>query len=193
VKENIAELENQFQFRYLAHNDFESGEERLRVLRLGLTKWQSGAVKGEAVELGRRFAHEIDAAHLAPMSIRWISEAVGHGAFADEDLAEGAWIGEYTGVVRENDRRYLEPMNQYCYEYPVPDVIGRSFVIDATQGNLTRFINHSREPNLKPKYAFKEGMYHCIFLALRPIAKGAQLTYDYGQSYWYVREPPERL
>ncbi len=193
MKENIRELENQFQFRYLAHNDFESGEERLRVLDLGLAKWRKGGVSGEAVELGRRFAKEIDGAVLAPMTICWISEAVGHGAFAGADLAEGAWIGEYTGVVRENDRRYLEPMNHYCYEYPVPDAIGRSFVIDATQGNLTRFINHSREPNIQPKYAFKEGMYHCIFLALGPIAKEEQLTFDYGQSYWYMREPPQRL
>lgn len=193
MKENIAELENELQFRYLPHNVFESVEERLKVLDLGLAKWRSGGVTGEAVELGSRFAKEIDAAHLVPMTIGWVSDAVGHGAFAGEDLVEGAWIGEYTGVVRENDRRYLEPMNHYCYEYPVPDAIGRSYVIDATQGNLTRFINHSREPNLKPKYAFKEGMYHCIFLALRPIAKGSQLTYDYGQSYWYVREPPEGL
>jgi len=64
----------------------------------------------------------------------------------------------YKVEVRENNRRYFEPLNNYCYEYPVPDSIGRSFVIDATQGNLTRFINHSYEPNLKPKYAFLKGV-----------------------------------
>jgi SET domain-containing protein len=63
-------------------------------------------------------------------------------------------------------------------------------VIDATQGNLTRFINHSRDPNLQPIHVFYDGFYHLIFIALRKIQQGEELSYDYGQSYWYLRDPP---
>jgi SET domain-containing protein len=66
-------------------------------------------------------------------------------------------------------------------------------VIDATKGNLTRFINHSIHPNLKPIHVFYEGFYHLIFLALRRIEKGTQLSYDYGKNYWYIREKPVEL
>ena len=102
-------------------------------------------------------------------------------------------MGEYTGIVRENVRIYFAPLNNYCYEYPVPDALGRSFVIDATRGNFTRFINHSRAPNLKPVYAFFDGFYHLIFLSLKEIQKGEQLSYDYGRNYWLLRSDPEEL
>ncbi len=118
---------------------------------------------------------------------------MGYGLFAEEEIPESFFVGEYTGIVRENNRRYFEPLNNYCYEYPIPDSIGRSFVIDATHGNLTRFINHSFQPNLKAGYAFLDGFYHCIFIAIRSIAKGSQLTYNYGQTYWYIRTPPKDI
>jgi SET domain-containing protein len=108
-------------------------------------------------------------------------------------LQKGIYIGEYTGVVRENRRVYFAPLNNYCYEYPVPDGIGKNYVIDATKGNFTRFINHSYEPNLKPVYAFLDGFYHLIFLSLRVIQKGEQLCYDYGRHYWVIRPVPEEL
>jgi hypothetical protein len=64
-------------------------------------------------------------------------------------------------------------------------------VIDATQGNFTRFINHSNRPNLKPFYAFFDGLYHMILISIKDISKGEQFSYDYGPKYWYIRSPPE--
>lgn len=144
----------------------------------------------EAIELGKRWAREIEDGIIAKSEVVWISDQVGHGLFTTHRIPAGAFVGEYTGIVRENNRRYLEPLNDYCYEYPILDAIGRSFVIDATQGNLMRFINHSERPNLRPRYAFIDGAYHCIFLAIEEIAPGTQLSYDYGRSYWYLREAP---
>jgi SET domain-containing protein len=66
-------------------------------------------------------------------------------------------------------------------------------VIDATAGCLTRFINHSSNPNLTPIHAYWEGFYHLIFLSLRAIHPGEQLTFDYGETYWYIREKPVTL
>jgi hypothetical protein len=178
---------------YLPHIAFPSEEEKQVILAKGLEKLQQGAVSREALRLGKKYRQQIEAPYVFPSAIRYINEQVGHGLFAEEDLPPGHFVGEYTGIVRENNQRYFAPLNNYCYEYPVADSIGRSFVIDATQGNVTRFINHSSQPNLKPVYAFLDGFYHLIFLSLRKIQKGEQFSYDYGANYWYVREAPQHL
>ncbi len=185
---SIEELEKRLGFTYLPHNAFEAPHDRQDIRERGIDKWKKGEIPLEAEELGRRFIQEIELAALPAVSIRWIQDEVGYGLFAEKDLAAGTYAGEYTGIVRKNDRH--GELNNYLYEYPIPDPIGRSFVIDATQGHLTRFINHSFTPNLKPIHVFHDGFYHLIFLALHPILKGAQLTFNYGKNYWYVREPP---
>ncbi len=188
---SMEELEVRLQFRFLPQNAFESPEDEEHVRLRGLANFESGEVSAESQELGKRFIQEIQSAYIPPVSVRLVDESVGYGLFAESDLPQGAYVGEYTGIVRRNDlRRYLGPMNNYCYNYPILDELGRSFVIDATQGNLTRFINHSFTPNLLPIHVYYEGFYHLIFLALKPIEKGTQLTYDYGKNYWYVRDKP---
>jgi len=186
-------MEALLKFKYLPHIDFETPADREDIKERGMRKWKNNGVSVESQELGARFIKEIENAYIPDVSIRWINEVVGYGLFAEENLEAGCFIGEYTGIVRKNNRRYFEALNNYCYEYPVPDYIDRSFVIDATQGNVTRFINHSFNPNLKPIHVFYDHFYHLIFLAISPIKKGSQLSYDYGQNYWYIREKPVDL
>lgn len=186
----LPELERTIGFRFLPQIAFESPEEKAEIQRRGLEK---ESVTSEERERGDLFRKEIEAASLPGVSIRSISETVGYGLFAEESIQPGSYAGEYTGIVRRNNRRYIEPLNHYCYRYPVLDHLGLSFVIDATQGNLTRFINHSSKPNLQPSYAFYDGFYHLIFLALREILPGEQLFYDYGPTYWQIRDKPEKL
>ena len=181
------------QYTHLSHINFESQEDRDMIYRLGMEQWNNNEVLPETEKLGKQFIQQIESAYMPQVSVRWINDKIEYSLFAEEDLAEGSYVGEYTGIVRRNDRRYFEPLNNYCYTYPVRDEIGRNFVIDATQGNLTRFINHSFTPNLQPVHVFHEGFYHLIFLAIRKIQKGAQLSYNYGQSYWQLRETPERI
>ncbi len=184
---SIEELEKRIPFKYIPLLSF---EDRTDVLARGQAKFQNNLVTSQALELGQKYIDKINAAYIPHVSVRWISDRVGYGLFAEEEISEESYVGEYTGIVRKNDRRYFEPLNNYCYEYPVDDEIGRSFVIDATQGNLTRFINHSSKPNLQPIHIFYDGYYHLIFVAFRPIQKGEELSYDYGESYWYLRDPP---
>lgn len=186
----IQQLEALLNFRFLPQIAFESREDRQEILCKGLDKFRANQVSLEAQQLGASHIHNIEAAYLPHVSLRFLSGQVGHGLFAEEEICSGDYAGEYTGVVRKNDRRYTEPLNNYCYEYPVADSIGRNYVIDATQGNLTRFINHSEAPNLRPIHVFYEGFYHLIFIALCRIEKGTQLSYDYGRNYWYLRSPP---
>lgn len=190
---SMEELQMHLKFHYLDHNGFESPEDRAKIEKKGIEKFEQGNVTQEALMLGQCFAGKIRDGYFPSVSIRWVSESVGYGLFCEEEIKSGSFVGEYTGIVRENNRRYIESINNYCYEYPVFDSIGRSLVIDATQGNLMRFINHSNTPNLKPAYAFINGFYHCIFIALCFIAKESQLTYDYGKSYWYIRESPQQF
>ncbi len=186
----VAELEKHLSFCFLPSIDFESPSEKREICKRGFEKKD---VKIDELELGKRYRHKIKHSWMAPVEVKWVSEGVGHGLFAADTLEEGSYAGEYSGIVRKNNRRYSEPLNNYCYEYPVSDPMGRSYVIDATQGHLTRFINHSDEPNLKPCYAFCEGFYHVIFLTLREIRAGEQLSYDYGASYWRLRSQPDNL
>lgn len=183
---SIAELEARIPFNFLPCITFESLEDQADILARG----QAKQVNPQAEELGKKYIEKIEAAYIPQVSVRWITDQVGYGLFAEEEIPLGSYVGEYTGIVRRNDRRYFEALNNYCYEYPVEDEIGRSFVIDATQGNLTRFINHSFHPNLQPVHVFYDGYYHLIFIALISIKKGEQLSYDYGESYWYLRGPP---
>lgn len=180
-------------FTYLPQIAFQSEAERRDILRRGLAELEKGNVPAAARALGQKYKEKIESDYAPQVSIRHINERVGYGAFAEEPIKKGEFVGEYVGIVRENMRIYFAPLNNYCYEYPVPDFIGRSFVIDASSGNFTRFINHSKRPSLKPYYAFYEGFYHLIFFALRKIEIGEQLTYEYGPSYWYIRSRPEEL
>jgi len=186
----IQELEEQINFKYLAHIDFETAGDRNDIRNRGMQKLRNNEISKPCQKLGMKYCPQIVESYIPAVSIRCLSKSVGYGLFAEEKISKGSYIGEYTGIVRKNNRRYFEPLNNYCYEYPVPDNIGRSHVIDATRGNLTRFINHSSHPNLKPMYAFLDGFYHLIFISIDAINPGTQLCYDYGQNYWYLRGQP---
>jgi hypothetical protein len=127
-----------------------------------------------------------------PATVKWIGNKVGFGLFTDIDLPKGSFVGEYLGVVRHNDRR--DGTNDYLFGYPILDEHEKNLVIDGRpKGNHCRFINHSAAPNLKAYTVFDETIYHVIFVADQDIAAQSQLSFDYGASYWEVRELPENL
>jgi hypothetical protein len=174
-------------FTFLPQIAFEDEETKADIQARGLL-----VLDPMASSYGAQFREKIAASYLPKSSVRFLGDQIGHGLFTEESISEGDYVGEYTGIVRRDDmRKYLEPINNYCFKYPVLDSLGKDHVIDATQGHLTRFINHSPTPNLKPIYALFDGFYHLIFLANQPISKGSQLTYDYGYNYWCVRKPPQ--
>ena len=186
----IPELESRLQFKCLKQIAFESDLERQEILRRGMEQWKNQGVREHSLIMGAKYFNEIEGSYLPNVSIRWINENLGYGLFAEEQLEAESYIGEYTGIVRKYDRRNA---NHYTYEYPVLDDTGKSYVIDATSGYLTRFINHSFSPNLKPVYAFYQGFYHVIFISMHTIEKGTQLSFNYGYNYWYTRGQPEKL
>ena len=106
------------------------------------------------------------------------SDVHGNGVFAVEDLAEGETLIEYKGEViswKEALRRHPHDPTQpnHTFYFHIDD--GR--VIDGNvNGNAARWINHSCEPNCEAD----EVNGRVYIKALRNIAAGEELNYDYG-------------
>lgn len=121
--------------------------------------------------------------------LRWIDSYLGYGIFAAKDLPELTLIGEYTGRVLLRNRKNSR-QNDYIFGYMIGPK-DSPLIIDAREeGNLTRFINHSIEPNLLSRWMIVEGVTRIIFFTKKRISKGTQLTYDYGGYYWKKRSDP---
>lgn len=106
------------------------------------------------------------------------SDVHGNGVFAVQDLAEGETLIEYKGQVinwKEALRRHPHDPAQpnHTFYFHIDD--GR--VIDGNvDGNASRWINHSCEPNCEADEV--DGRVY--IKALRNIAAGEELNYDYG-------------
>jgi SET domain-containing protein len=111
------------------------------------------------------------------------SRIQGKGVFARRDIESGTRVVEYTGARLTHD--------QADERYPDDDADGKHhtflfavddrLVIDASLGgNEARFINHSCDPNCEVTITRRR-----VFIdALRDIAKGEEILYD----YWYMTD-----
>ncbi len=123
------------------------------------------------------------------LSLRWIDDKIGWGVFAERDIQALEFIAEYSGLVRK--RTKYDCKNAYCFEYPIKVGQPSAYVIDAQDmGGISRYINHSEEPNLTSLSVHLEGFNHIILHSIKPIPRGSQLCYDYGPGYWKARPKP---
>ena len=112
----------------------------------------------------------------------------GTGVFAKRKIPKGARIIEYTGarvpineVVAVADEGLPAPV--YAFR------LNETTIIDgACGGNDSRFVNHSCAPNCEA-LSFDDHMY---FYALRDIARGEELTFDYRLNASSTRRPTKR-
>ena len=102
----------------------------------------------------------------------------GKGVFALRDLAAGERLIEYTGELiswdEALDRHPHDPANpEHTFYFQRDD----GWVIDALYGgNSSRWINHACDPNCETD----EQGGRVFIVALRNIAAGEELFYDYG-------------
>ena len=102
----------------------------------------------------------------------------GKGVFAVQDIAEGETLIEYKGEViswKEALRRHPHDPAQpnHTFYFHVDD---KNVIDGKVGGNAAKWINHACEPNCEADEV--EGR---IFIkALRNIASGEELNYDYG-------------
>ncbi len=138
------------------------------------------------------FGKALKEGFIPPVEILFINPFLGYGVFAQEDIQELSYIGQYVGVVRKRSSK-KDVLNSYIFGY-VSTSRGTKYVIDAKEkGNFTRYINHSDEPNLTSRWIVEDGITKVIFFTNRLIKKGEQLCYDYGPVFWKRRSNPQLL
>ena len=102
----------------------------------------------------------------------------GKGVFAVQAIAEGEVIIEYTGeVISWDEAQARHPHDPKQPNHTFYFHVDEDHVIDAKfGGNSSRWINHSCDPN-----CWADEQDGRIFItALRNIAAGEELNYDYG-------------
>ena len=106
----------------------------------------------------------------------------GFGLLTKEAIKAGDFIIEYVGEVVSEDEylrrkiKYQDSRRRHFYFMALSD----GEVIDATRrGNLSRFLNHSCEPNIKTEKWTVDGELCIGLFALRDIQAGEELTFDY--------------
>lgn len=118
-----------------------------------------------------------DGSRMTPLTKVRRSRVHGRGVFASKPIRKGTRIIEYVGERvshAEADRRYDDrnPYDSHTFLF----IADRHTVIDAgVGGNEARFINHSCDPNCES--IIEKG--HVFIEALRDIAAGEELSYDY--------------
>ncbi len=108
----------------------------------------------------------------------------GNGVFASAPIAKGERVIRYKGLLRthaEVDRVYADELDTgHTFLFTLND----KYVIDANvDGNDARWINHSCDPNCEATWLEDGGKKRKdkIFIeAMRDIAAGEELTYNYG-------------
>jgi SET domain-containing protein len=105
----------------------------------------------------------------------------GRGVYARKDIPKDTRLIEYTGEHISNaeaDRRYEDETMSRHHTF-LFILNSRTCVDAAVGGNISRFINHSCDPNC---VAWIEGR-HIWIDALRDIRAGEELAYDYEYDF----------
>jgi hypothetical protein len=180
-------------FEYLPYPVFETRKGFEDVLSSVSKAKAEDKIPLEKIWMGIYFDKEIKKGLHPPISIRYIDSDVGHGVFSEKKIPACTYVGEYTGVIQERTPKQLRDKN-HCLRYTIWE--GKvNFAMDAEEkGNFTRFINHSSKPNLGLQSIYWKGISRMIFISLKEIGEGSQLTFDYGPLFWkHKAEAPKEL
>ncbi|XP_069582002.1 histone-lysine N-methyltransferase ASH1L [Ranitomeya imitator] len=113
---------------------------------------------------------------------RFRAEGKGWGIRTKEALRASQFIIEYLGeVVSEQEfrNRTIEQYHNHSDHYCLS--LDSGMVIDSYRmGNEARFINHSCDPNCEMQKWSVNGVYRIGLYALKDMAAGTELTYDYN-------------
>ncbi|XP_072397895.1 histone-lysine N-methyltransferase EHMT2 [Diabrotica undecimpunctata] len=105
-------------------------------------------------------------------------------------IERGHFVCEYVGeILTDSDADHRED-DSFVFDLGTKDT--DNFCVDAKfYGNLTRFINHSCNPNLHPVKVFVDHQDvrfpRIAFFALRDIRAEEELSFDYGRKFWIAK------
>ncbi|GAV05619.1 hypothetical protein RvY_15719 [Ramazzottius varieornatus] len=118
----------------------------------------------------------------------------GWGLFAASFIPEGSYLGDYCGeIIRDEEANERKHRDVYLFELSNSDGKAEEvFCVDACQyGNMTRFMNHSCEPNAIPFWLFADSQdqrYPRIAIfSSKSIEKGEEICFDYGKGFWKMK------
>lgn len=99
--------------------------------------------------------------------------SAGLGLFAGEPIKKGTFIIEYVGRVISKEEEETS-RSKYLFE-----VSSKKTIDGSDRSNTARYINHACKPNAEAE--IKSG--RVMISAIRNIAMGEEITYDYGKEY----------
>ncbi|XP_065185032.1 histone-lysine N-methyltransferase SETD2-like [Sycon ciliatum] len=118
----------------------------------------------------------------APVEVYHTHSAKGWGLRAQSDIADGVFVREYVGEVcsfvefQRRTEEYHEQGRRHHYFM----TLRSDQIIDATlRGSVSRFMNHSCEPNCETQKWTVNGRLKVGFFTKRDIAADEELTFDY--------------
>ena len=112
--------------------------------------------------------------------MRDCGDARGFGLFACRNFKAGSLIGEYVGEVMRA-RNYAQLRRERKEKHWYFMALDKEEVVDASRrGGLTRFLNHSCEPNAECQSWTVDGEKRIAIVAQRPIAQDEEVTFDYS-------------
>jgi len=104
--------------------------------------------------------------------------AAGLGLFAVRPIARRGYIVTYRGKRIPTDEAHARERRngaKFMFE------LNRRWTIDGSSWrNLARYVNHSCRPNAEA--VLRDG--RIVYVALKPIAPGEEITVDYGDEYF---------
>ena len=145
--------------------------------------------QNEFERLLKKYGKSIRRGEIADVEVR-PSSVHGCGLFARKTLAEGDWIGQYTG-----EQRWALPFSKrtdYAWLVPAP-TFPRLEINALKKGNALRFANHSFTPNAAADHLFIDGHWIVFFYAARTVERGEEIFTDYGETYWSARQRELRI
>ncbi|KAM6984833.1 histone-lysine N-methyltransferase EHMT1 [Aplochiton taeniatus] len=114
----------------------------------------------------------------------------GWGVRALQDIPQGTFVCEYVGEIISDAEADVRENDSYLFNLDTK--VGEFYCIDARfYGNISRFINHTCEPNLFPCRVFTTHQDlrfpHIAFFACENIKAGTELGFDYGDHFWEIK------
>ncbi|VVC34203.1 Zinc finger, PHD-type,Zinc finger, RING-type,PWWP domain,Zinc finger, FYVE/PHD-type,SET [Cinara cedri] len=119
---------------------------------------------------------------LGPQLATFLTENKGWGVKTLENIKHGSFIIEYVGDLLNNEE-FKKRMNEMQRNHEQNFYflsLDNSVIIDAgPKGNLSRFMNHSCDPNCEAVKWVVDGESRIGLFALRDIAAGTELVFNY--------------
>ena len=181
--EDLERIKN-LHLEYIPQPIFSNYEVLEDILTQNHVLMQENRIPYDRIWMGSYFSTEIEFGIHPPVSVKWIDDEIGFGVFAQEHIMPCSFIGEYTGLVQERQKKHTKESN-YCVRYTAWQMGKKIYVVDAERmGNFTRHINHCDQPNTTLACAYFRGLPRILIISLKEISPGTQLTFDYGKTFW---------